>query len=177
MEFWRRNMPAGMLLSSSLDWHLDPQGEHTLAAYLEEIGVAAHDVDPIPAELFTDYAEWFRAAKKIRVRRARVHDLHRAGGKLQATLEHGHRLRADAVVVAPGVEPFTRLPAWVERALSPEHYSHTAQVTQPDRLAGARVLIVGGSPERLRDGGATGRVRRRAGRHRPSARRTAVHSG
>jgi thioredoxin reductase len=144
MEFWRRNMPAGMLLRSSLDWHLDPQGEHTIAAYLEEIGVAARDVDPIPLELFVDYAEWFRAAKNIRVRRARVHDLHRAGGKLQATLEDGHRVRADAVVVAPGVEPFTRLPAWVERALSPEHYSHTAQLAQPDRLAGARVLIVGG---------------------------------
>jgi FAD-dependent urate hydroxylase len=106
--------------------------------------VAARDVDPIPLELFVDYAEWFRAAKNIRVRRARVHDLHRAGGKLQATLEDGHRVRADAVVVAPGVEPFTRLPAWVERALSPEHYSHTAQLAQPDRLAGARVLIVGG---------------------------------
>jgi len=53
MEFWRRNMPAGMLLRSSLDWQLDPQGEHTLAAYLEEIGVAAHHVDPIPLELFT----------------------------------------------------------------------------------------------------------------------------
>jgi cation diffusion facilitator CzcD-associated flavoprotein CzcO len=58
MEFWRRNMPAGMLLRSSIDWHLDPQGQHTLAAYLEDNGVDPNDVDPIPLELFIDYAEW-----------------------------------------------------------------------------------------------------------------------
>ena len=54
MEFWRRNMPAGMLLRSSIDWHLDPQGRHTLAAYLEETDVRPSDVDPIPLELFID---------------------------------------------------------------------------------------------------------------------------
>jgi cation diffusion facilitator CzcD-associated flavoprotein CzcO len=144
MEFWRRNMPPGMLLRSSLDWHLDPQREHTLAAYLEETGVAAHDVEPIPLELFIDYAEWFSVAKNIPVRRARVQDLRRADSHLEATLEGGHRLRADAVVAAPGVEPFTRLPSWVERALPPERYAHTAHMVQPHRLAGARVLIVGG---------------------------------
>jgi FAD-dependent urate hydroxylase len=144
MEFWRRNMPAGMLLRSSIDWHLDPQGQHTLAAYLEETGVASSDVDPIPLELFVDYAEWFRAAKQIPVDRARVHDVHRTAGHLEAMLEDGRRLRADAVVVAPGVAPFTCLPSWVERALPPHRYSHTSQLAQLDGLAGARTLIVGG---------------------------------
>jgi cation diffusion facilitator CzcD-associated flavoprotein CzcO len=144
MEFWRRNMPAGMLLRSSLDWHLDPQGEHTLAAYLKEIGARAHEVEPIPLELFVDYADWFRAAKHIHVQRARVRDLHRSGGQLEATFEDGCRVRADAVVAAPGVEPFTRRPAWVEADLAPERYTHTARMARPDRLAGARVLIVGG---------------------------------
>jgi thioredoxin reductase len=144
MEFWRRNMPAGMLLRSSVDWHLDPQGEHTLAAYLKERGVPPREVDPIPLELFLAYADWFRGAKGIEVHRARVRDLHRSGGLLEATLEDGRRVRAAAVVAAPGVEPFTRLPGWVESALPPERYSHTARVVQPDLLAGARVLIVGG---------------------------------
>jgi FAD-dependent urate hydroxylase len=137
-------MPAGMLLRSSIDWHLDSQGEHTLAAYLEETGVAAHEVDPIPLELYVDYAEWFSAAKHIHVRRARVRDLHRSDGRLEAKLEDGRRVRADAVVAAPGVAPFTRLPSWVEGALPPESYSHTVRVAQPHLLAGARVLIVGG---------------------------------
>jgi cation diffusion facilitator CzcD-associated flavoprotein CzcO len=144
MEFWRRSMSVGTLLPSSIDWHLDSQGEHTLAAYLEETGVPADEVDPIPLELYVDYAEWFGVAKHIHVRRARVRDLHRSGGRLEAMFDDGRRVRADAVVAAPGVAPFTHLPAWVEGALPPESYSHTARVAQPDRLAGARVLIVGG---------------------------------
>jgi cation diffusion facilitator CzcD-associated flavoprotein CzcO len=144
MEFWRRNMPEGMLLRSSVDWHLDPQRQHTLAAYLDEKGIAAGDVDPIPLELFVDYAEWFRASKRIPVHRARVRDVHRSDGKLEATLENGQRLRADAVVAAPGVEPFTRAPSWPERLLPPERYSHTSQLARLERFAGARVLIVGG---------------------------------
>jgi len=144
MEFWRRSMPAGMLLRSSIDWHLDSQGEHTLAAYLEETGLSTHEVDPIPLDLYVDYAEWFRAAKHIHVRRARVRDLHRSGGRLEAVLEDGGRVSADAVVAAPGVAPFTHLPEWVDGALPPERYSHTARVAQPHRFAGARVLIVGG---------------------------------
>jgi cation diffusion facilitator CzcD-associated flavoprotein CzcO len=144
MEFWRRNMPAGMFLRSSVDWHLDPQGQHTLAAYLEEIGLAANEVGPIPLEMFIDYAEWFRAGANIPVHRARVRDLRRNDGQIEAALEDGRQLRADAVVAAPGVEPFVRLPSWVERAVSPERYSHTSRVAQPERFAGARALIVGG---------------------------------
>jgi cation diffusion facilitator CzcD-associated flavoprotein CzcO len=144
MEFWRRNMPAGMFLRSSLGWHLDPQGEHTLAAYLVAAGVDWDDVDPIPLEVFIDYAEWFRDAKRIPVRRVRVDDVQRAGERLEATLEDGRRVRADAIVAAPGVEPFAQLPSWVEGALPPERYSHSSTVVQPDRFAGARVLIVGG---------------------------------
>jgi thioredoxin reductase len=144
MEFWRRNMPEGMLLRSSLDWHLDPQGQHTVAAYLDEKGIATGDVDPIPLELFVDYAEWFRTSKRIPVHRARVRDVHRSDGQLQATLENGQRVRADAVVAAPGVEPFTRVPSWPERLLPPDRYSHTSELAHLERFAGARVLIVGG---------------------------------
>ncbi len=144
MEFWRRNMPAGMLLRSSIDWHLDPQGQHTLAAYLEDNGVDPNDVDPIPLELFIDYAEWFRDAKRISAERVRVHDVQRAGGQLEATLDDGRRVRADAVVAAPGVGPFTRLPTWVERTVPPERYSHTSELARLERFDGARVLIVGG---------------------------------
>jgi FAD-dependent urate hydroxylase len=144
MEFWRRNMPAGMLLRSSIGWHLDPRGRHTLAAYLEDKGVEPSDVDPIPLQLFIDYAEWFRDARHIDVHRVRVHDVRRPGGQLVATLEDGRRVRAGAVVVAPGVERFARLPSWVERSLRPERYSHTSELARLERFAGARVLIVGG---------------------------------
>jgi thioredoxin reductase len=144
MEFWRKHMPPGMLLRSSLDWHLDPQGEHTLAAFLAEKGVSALDVEPIALELFIQYADWFRDAKRIAVQRVRVESLHRVGRYLEATLENGDRVRADAVVATPGVERFTHSPSWVRHVLPPERYSHTSQVAQLEQLAGARSLIVGG---------------------------------
>ena len=144
MEFWRRNMPSGMFLRSSVDWHLDPVGQHTLAACHEVIGLAAHEAGPIPLEMFIDYAEWFRTEANIPVHRVRIRELRRRNGLLKAMLEDGRRLRADAVVAAPGVEPFTRLPSWVEHAVSPERYSHSSHVAEPERFAGARVVIVGG---------------------------------
>jgi FAD-dependent urate hydroxylase len=144
MGFWRRNMPSGMLLRSSVDWHLDGHERHTLAAYLEERGISPSEVDPIPVELFIDYAEWFRAQKGIRVTPGRVRELRASGGRFQATLENGGGLVADAVVATPGVEPFTQVPAWVAQRLSPERYSHTCHLAELDRLAGARVLIIGG---------------------------------
>jgi FAD-dependent urate hydroxylase len=56
MGFWREHMPAGMYLRSGPDWHLDPAGEHTLERYLELRGIPPADVDPLPLELFLDYA-------------------------------------------------------------------------------------------------------------------------
>jgi cation diffusion facilitator CzcD-associated flavoprotein CzcO len=144
MEFWRRNMPPGMLLRSSLDWHLDPQGQHTVAAFLEEKGIRASTAEPLGLDLFIEYADWFREAKQIAVQRARVEDLHRVGRYLVATLQDGRRVRADTVVATPGVERFTSIPSWVRDALPPERYSHTAQLAQLGQLAGARTLIVGG---------------------------------
>src|SRR5215204_4201027 len=44
MHFWRRNMPAGMLLRSGREWHLDAAGVHTFDAFVDE------PVDPIPVE-------------------------------------------------------------------------------------------------------------------------------
>jgi thioredoxin reductase len=144
MGFWRRNMPAGMLLRSPIDWHLDPAGHHTMAAFLEERGIAPAQVDPLPLELFLDYAAWFQARERIAVHNVRVRGLQCAGRFLEATFDDGRRVVADAVVATPGVEPFARLPEWVQRDLPPELYSHTSHVGQLDRLAGARVLIVGG---------------------------------
>ena len=46
-------------------------------------------------------------------------------------------------IVAPGVEPFARVPTWV-LALPPERQSHTGQLSDLERFAGSRVLIVGG---------------------------------
>ena len=143
MGFWREHMPMGMFLRSGPDWHLDASAVHTFEAYLVERGIAAPDVDPIPIGLFLDYAEWFRAAKGIDVRRELVTDLVEREGRFEATLDGGDRVTADAVVAAPGICHFTNVPAWA--GLVPaERATHTCDLVGFRELAGARVLIVGG---------------------------------
>ena len=143
MGFWRRHMPAGMLLRSGPDWHLDASGVHTLEAYLEERAIDPADVDPLPLGLFLDYAEWFRQAKGIEVLEDRVVDLAKPGDRFEAVLDGGARIAADAVVVAPGIRHFANVPAWAG-SVPAERAAHTCDLVRFGDLSGARVLIVGG---------------------------------
>lgn len=143
MGFWRRHMPAGMLLRSGPDWHLDASGVHTLEAYLEERAVDPADVDPLPIGLFLDYAEWFRQAKGIGVSEDLVVDLTKPDDRFEAVLESGERIVADAVVAAPGIRNFTNLPAWAG-SVPAGRAAHTCDLVRFEDLSGARILIVGG---------------------------------
>jgi FAD-dependent urate hydroxylase len=143
MDFWRSNMPAGMFLRSGSDWHLDGAGTHTFEAYLEESAINPENVDPIPLELFVDYAEWFSEHKSIDVHEQLVTTLARLDGRFEATLENGERIVADAVVAAPGIRHFQSFPDWVS-AIDRGVAVHTCELVRFDDLSGARVLIVGG---------------------------------
>ena len=144
MAFWRENMPAGMFLRSGPDWHLDAAGVNTFMAYLDECGIDRSDVDPIPVALFLDYVDWFEERADVDVMPELVRDLSKPDGRFVATLESGRRVSADAVVAAPGISHFTVIPEWVERSLSPGHWTHTCHLVRFDQLRGKRVLIVGG---------------------------------
>ena len=143
MGFWRQNMPEGMFLRSGPDWHLDGAAVHTLAAFLEERGIQPGEVDPIPVGVFLDYAGWFQRAKKIEVREEFAGTLAKANGRFEVTLESGERIRADAVVAAPGIRHYTNVPGWAS-SLPPGLAAHTCDLVRFDDLAGARVLIIGG---------------------------------
>jgi cation diffusion facilitator CzcD-associated flavoprotein CzcO len=143
MGFWREHMPAGMFLRSGPDWHLDAAGVHTLEAYLEERAIDPAEVDPLPIDLFLDYAEWFRQAKGIEVREDLVAELAKPDGRFEAVLDSGERFAADAVVAAPGVGFFTNRPDWAG-SVPPGRAAHTCDLVRLEDLSGARVLIVGG---------------------------------
>ena len=143
MGFWREHMPAGMFLRSGPDWHLDAAGVHTLEAYLEERAIDPAEVDPLPIDLFLDYAEWFRQAKGIEVREDLVAELAKPDGRFEAVLDSGERVVADAVVAAPGVGFFTNRPDWAG-SVPPGRAAHTCDLVRLEDLSGARVLIVGG---------------------------------
>ena len=143
MGFWRENMPEGMFLRSGPDWHLDGAAVHTLEAYLEEQGIRPGEVDPIPIGVFLDYADWFKRAKGIEVREEFVDTLVKADGRFEATLRSGERIRADAVVAAPGIRHYASVPGWAS-SLPPGLAAHTCDLVRFDDMAGARVLIIGG---------------------------------
>jgi thioredoxin reductase len=143
MGFWRENMPEGMFLRSGPDWHLDGAAFHTLEAYLEEQGIRPGEVDPIPVGVFLDYADWFKRAKGIEVREEFVDTLVKADGRFEATLRSGERIRADAVVAAPGIRHYASVPGWAS-SLPPGLAAHTCDLVRFDDMAGARVLIIGG---------------------------------
>ena len=143
MGFWRENMPEGMFLRSGPDWHLDGAAVHTLEAYLEEQGIRPGEVDPIPVGVFLDYADWFKRAKGIEVREEFVDTLVKADGRFEATLRSGERIRADAVVAAPGIRHYASVPGWAS-SLPPGLAAHTCDLVRFDDMAGARVLIIGG---------------------------------
>ena len=143
MGFWRENMPEGMFLRSAPGWHLDGAAVHTLEAYLEEQGIRQGEVDPIPIGVFLDYADWFKRAKGIEVREEFVDTLVKADGGFEATLRSGERIRADAVVAAPGIRHYASVPGWAS-SLPPGLAAHTCDLVRFDDMAGARVLIIGG---------------------------------
>jgi cation diffusion facilitator CzcD-associated flavoprotein CzcO len=144
MAFWKRHMPRGMLLRSGLDWHLDVAGVHTIEAFLEEKHIPRNSVEPIPVEIFRDYAEWFRQAQKIEVEPSLIRRLRRVDGRFEAERENGETIRADRVVATPGLAPFPYIPSEVAAGLPSDRITHTAELVDFRSVAGKRYLIVGG---------------------------------
>jgi FAD-dependent urate hydroxylase len=144
LSFWTDHMPAGMYLRSGPDWHLDAAGVHTFAAFLEERGIAAADIDPVPVAVFLAYARWFQSQKHLTVRECLVTGLRADGdGSFLVSLDNGETLAAEAVVAAPGVRYFQHRPGW-SMPLPAALCDHTCELVRFGDLAGARVLIVGG---------------------------------
>jgi cation diffusion facilitator CzcD-associated flavoprotein CzcO len=144
MSFWRRNMPAGMLLRSACDWHLDPTGSATIARFLETRGQVPSEVEPLSLELYLQYAEWFEETKGIRVRPTRVVRLDRHDDGFVAALADGTTITSERVLLALGFAPFAHVPGELSSLVPADRSSHTCDFVAPDRFAGRRVLIVGG---------------------------------
>jgi cation diffusion facilitator CzcD-associated flavoprotein CzcO len=143
MALWRRHMPSGMFLRSSLDWHLDAAGEHTFEAFVADRGIAPSDIEPVPISVFLAYADWFVAQKGLAVRDDLVTGLVQEDSRFVATFASGWRVVADRVVAAPGIARFQRLPAWAD-AVPEALRAHTCDFVDFEAARGARLLIVGG---------------------------------
>jgi FAD-dependent urate hydroxylase len=144
MEFWRRNMPAGMYLRSACDWHLDPQNIHTIDNFLHERGQTARDVEPLSLDFYLSYADWFQQQKQIRTEPWHIERLDVSNDHFIATTSDGKTIRAHNVVIAPGFKHFQNIPAALRTRLPAGRYAHTCDFVDFSSVCDKRYLIIGG---------------------------------
>ncbi len=144
MSFWRQQMPAGMLLRSASDWHLDVQGVATIEAFLATRGLTATQAEPLTRELYLDYCDWFAAEKGIVAEPQHVLRLDGADGGFRATLEDGSVVAARTVALALGMGPHRRTPAELVALLPPGTWRHTCDAVDFAGARDRRYLLIGG---------------------------------
>jgi len=150
MEFWRGNMPAGMLLRSAWEAsHIaDPRRELTLDRFEAETGELSR---PVSLEDFLRYGAWHQGRAVPDVDRRRVTRLGVDGGAgdgLELELDDGAVVRARRAVVAAGLHPFGRRVAPYD-ALPDELASHSSQLLDLRPFAGRDVLVAGAGQSAL----------------------------
>jgi cation diffusion facilitator CzcD-associated flavoprotein CzcO len=146
MEFWKSNMPKGMYLRSSYDWHLDPAAIHTIESFLKNQGLTAADVEPLSLEFYLRYAHWFQQQKGIEPLPLYVRRLEYSArtARFHALSEDDSSIIAKNVVIAVGFKYFKHLPAELARVVPKGRLSHTSDLVDFKPLCAKRCLIIGG---------------------------------
>src|SRR5688572_4759579 len=147
MGFWHTHMPDGMYLRSACDWHLDPENDATIEAFLRTQGLSAKEVEPLSRARYLEYAGWFQAQKQIEPQTVVVERLDATGTghtPFRATLADAGAIEARGVVLAVGLAPFAQVPEDLARVLPANGVEHTCDLVDFTAVRGERCLIVGG---------------------------------
>lgn len=161
LEFWRENMPAGMLLRSPIRaTHIaHPRRELSIEEFEREQGRQLRRPSLTLPE-FIDYASWYQRRAVGDLERRRVDLVTRGNGGFLLSLADGERFEASRVVVAAGLGPFGRRLAPFG-SLPSTLVSHSADHIDLGVFAGREVVVIGAgqsaleSAALLREGGAT----------------------
>jgi FAD-dependent urate hydroxylase len=158
MEFWERQMPAGMFLRSA--WYAcdisEPSAHFSLSDFQtrekEEFSA------PVPLKSFVRYGHWFQRHLLPDLDRRKVTRIEK-NGSFRLSLNDGEALHAKRVVIAAGISPFAyRPPEFCN--LPRQLASHSSEHRDLDRFHGQRVMVIGGgqsafeSAALLKEGGA-----------------------
>ena len=126
MEFWREQMPAGMFLRSSWDWHYDPNEANTIEAWLEQTGRSKADIDPFPLADYLEFAAWFEVVSDLHPVDLPIQRIDlRPDGRYDAVFVDGETVSARNVVLALGFAHFAWVPEELATLLPAEHVAHT----------------------------------------------------
>ena len=142
LSFWRKHMPAGMLLRSPwVATHIaEPRGRHRLDDYYAEAALEIPKL--LPVERFAAYGRWFqhRVAPDLDSRAiARIESVE---GGFRLTLAEGDTLLARRVVMATGLLGHEYRPAEFD-GLPRDLVSHSCEHTNSERYRGKHVAVIG----------------------------------
>jgi predicted ATP-grasp superfamily ATP-dependent carboligase len=148
MSYWREQMPAGMLLRSSLQASSisDPRRALRIEHYAKTTGRPLGR--PIELGQFLDYGEWFKRETAPDLDERSVARVERDGESFSLTLDDGKLVSAARVIVAAGLFPFARHPA-VFDTLAPADVSHASEHVDLGRFSGKRVAVIGSGQSAL----------------------------
>ena len=148
MAFWRKQMPAGMLLRSGWEacFISDPTGALGLDRFKAERGLKFSY--PVPLESFVDYGRWFQQKAVPDLDQRMVERLQPEGGAFRLLLEDGTIVRARRVVVATGIAPFAWRPHQFD-GIPGELASHTSDHVDLRAFNGKQVAVMGGGQSAL----------------------------
>lgn len=149
LEFWRRHMPAGMMLrsrqrASSIS---DPHRALTIERYEQAAGKIVHAPNLLLEE-FLAYGLWFQRQTVPDLDPRRVEHVCRDDDGFRVLLAGGEEVHAQNVVVAAGLSPFgTRARPFA--ALDASLVSHSGDHSDLTPFAGRRVIVVGAGQSAL----------------------------
>ncbi len=149
LEFWRRQMPAGMMLrsrkrSSNIS---DPARALTIEDFERNQNRRVH-MPNLMLDEFIDYGLWFQNRVVPDLDQRKVARLSADSGRFQLTLTDGEELSARRVVVAAGLAPFPARPG-VFASLPPTLVSHSSEHADLGTFAGRRVAVIGAGQSAL----------------------------
>jgi cation diffusion facilitator CzcD-associated flavoprotein CzcO len=145
MAFWREEMPHGMFLRSSWDWHYDPNNVHTIEAWLQATGRSKESIDPFPLADYLAFTTWFQTVSELDPIDLAVERIdRRADGRYDVVFVDGSIVAATNVVLALGFAHFAYVPEELQLVLPAEHVEHTVSYVDFSDAPGKRYAIVGG---------------------------------
>lgn len=149
LEFWRRHMPAGMILrsrkrASSISDH---HRALTIDRYEQAAGKAVHAPNLLLRE-FVEYGLWFQRQTVPDLDSRAVEHVRRSGDGFRVVLASGEEVHARNVVVAAGLAPFGTRPLPFS-GLDGSLVSHAADRSDLSLFAGRSVIVVGAGQSAL----------------------------
>lgn len=147
MSFWH-TMPEGMWMRSRRNGSsiADVEGPLSMAGYTAATNAVVER--HLSLATFIEYGHWYASTVAPDVDRRKVVRVQRRDKGFVVTFDDEQHLLANRVLVAAGIEPFTRRPGML-RDLPPELASHVADHRSYGAFRGQKVAIVGGGQSAL----------------------------